>query len=121
MSLDFAIIPINKSYLSAAYNIQTQLQTNITTLDINITIDTDYHISFNTRVNKWKKQEYDIIIINQDYDESNSIIVRFSDKGSKSQIMEIDELINLISSFEDDQINNINDIVNKENETCIIM
>jgi hypothetical protein len=67
-----------------------------------IHIDTDYETLFSARVNKWKKKGYDIISIDEEYDTSNSIIVRFSDKGSRPQMMDVDEFIDLVSSFDDD-------------------
>ena len=105
MSLEFAIIPITSTFLSAAYTIQNKLKDNVK-LDMSINIDTNYEQSFTSRINKWKKQEYDIITIDSDYDESNSIVVRFSDKGSRAQIMEIEEFIDLVSSFEDETNHN---------------
>jgi len=102
MSLDFAIIPITSTFLSPAEDIKQKLQNKIT-LQMNIVIDTNYDTPFNTRINKWKKQEYDIITIDKDYDESHSIVVRFSDKGSRAQSMEIDEFIDLVASYEDEE------------------
>lgn len=105
MSLEFAIIPITDTFLSAAYNIQTKLKENIK-LEMSITIDTNYEQSFISRINKWKKQDYDIITIDSDFDESNSIVVRFSDKGSRAQSMEVEEFIDLVASFEDETNHN---------------
>jgi hypothetical protein len=101
MSLDFSIIPVISDFVSAAYDIQTKIKNNIE-LEINISIDTNYNSSLNSRINKWKKLSHNIITIDQDYNESHSIIVLFSDKGSRAQVMEVDEFIDLLVSFEDD-------------------
>ena len=101
MSLDFSIIPVISDFVSAAYDIQTKIKNNIE-LEINISIDTNYTSSLNSRINKWKKLSHNIITIDQDYNESHSIIVLFSDKGSRAQVMEVDEFIDLLASFEDD-------------------
>jgi hypothetical protein len=101
MSLDFSIIPVISDFVSAAYDIQTKIKNNVE-LEINISIDTNYTSSLNSRINKWKKLSYNIITIDQDYNESHSIIVLFSDKGSRAQVMEVDEFIDLLVSFEDD-------------------
>ena len=101
MSLDFSIIPVISDFVSAAYDIQTKIKNNIE-LEINISIDTNYTSSLNSRINKWKKLSHNIITIDQDYNESHSIIVLFSDKGSRAQVMEVDEFIDLLVSFEDD-------------------
>ena len=100
MSLDFSIIPVISDFVSAAYDIQTKIKNNIE-LEINISIDTNYNSSLNSRINKWKKLSHNIITIDEDYNESHSIIVLFSDKGSRAQVMEVDEFIDLLASFED--------------------
>lgn len=101
MSLEFAIIPVTDEFLSAASTIQTKLKYNVN-VNIIINIDTNYEQSLTSRINNWKKIGYDIITIDAEYYESNSIIVRFSDKGSRAQLMEVDEFIDLVSSFEDE-------------------
>ena len=129
MSLDFAIIPITNMSLNSAYDIQYKL-INSVKLQLNIMIDENYDSTINSRVLSWKKKNYDIITIDSDYQESNSIVVRFSDKGSKPQVMEINEFIELVASYEDgDDINIIEfkkeeqcsvDNVNNISEGCII-
>lgn len=117
MSLDFAIIPITDSVISAAYDIQTKLKDNVE-LEINITIDTNYNTPLSSRINKWKKQSYDIITINEDYNETHSIIVIFSDKGSRGKRMEVGEFIELVASFEDeDKDEHIKETNNSDNKT----
>ncbi len=101
MSLDFAIIPVTNDVISAAYDIQTKLKDNVE-LEINITIDTSYSTLLSSRINKWKKRSYDIITIDQDYNESHSIVVIFADKSSRGKRMEVNEFIELVSSFEDE-------------------
>ena len=105
MSLDFSIIPITSIFITTAYAVQTKLKENIK-LQINIDIDTNYDIPFTSRINKWKKKEYNIITIEEDYHETNTIIIRFSDKGTTTQIMEVDEFIDLVSSFENEEEHN---------------
>lgn len=103
MSLDFAILPVSDEFLSAAQDIQTQLKNKVK-IDINISIDTDYSVFLTTRINKWKKDEYGIITIDNNYRQFNSIIVIFSDKRTRGKHMKVDEFIELIASFEDDNI-----------------
>lgn len=101
MSLNFSIVPITSDYITDAYNIQTKLTERVK--KINIVIDTNYNNGLVTRINKWKKKEYDIITIDQDYAECKSVIVRFSDKGSRPQSMDAEEFIELVASFEEDE------------------
>ena len=110
MPLEFAIIPLTPAFLSAARDIQNKLNTHVK-LKITITIDTNYETPYNTRINKWKKKYYDIITINND---SNSIVVRFSEKGSKSQVMEVNDFIDLVASFDEKEYDN--DLHNSEED-----
>ena len=101
MSVEFVIIPVTHQFESESYVIKSKI---IDSLNINVIIEIDqnYSSSLSSRINKWKKEDYDIIVIEQDYIETKSIIVRFSDKGSKPQVMELEEFIELIASFEDE-------------------
>ena len=122
MSLEFAIIPITDTFLSAAYTIQSKLKDNVK-LEMSITIDTNYEQSFFSRINKWKKQGYNVVTIDSDFDESNSIVVRIFGKGTRAQSMEVEEFIDLVASFEDEPNNNNSnlDSSNNDNNSCIIM
>jgi threonyl-tRNA synthetase len=102
MSLEFTIIPVTSNFVSAAYDIQTKIKDNVELLDIKTSIDTNYSSPLSTRTNKWRKLSHNVITIDQDYNESHSIVVIFSDKGSRPQVMEVDEFIDLLASFEDD-------------------
>jgi len=131
MSLEFAIIPITNTFLSAAYTIQSKLKENVK-LEMSITIDTNYNTQLSTRINKWKKEGYNVVTIDSDFDESNSIVVRIFGKGTRAQSMEVEEFIDLVASFEDetnnnklDGSNNDNnsnlDGLNNDNDGCIVM
>lgn len=123
MSLEFAIIPITDSFISTAYDIQTKLKNNVN-LDLTITIDTNYTTQINSRINKWKKQGYDVVTIDHNYNESKSIIVIFSDKGSRSQVMEVDEFVELVTSYEYEEDNTEIDTKtsdDNQNDGCTIM
>jgi hypothetical protein len=98
-------VPINKNFINIAYEIQNKIK-NAAKVHSYILVDTDYDLQLNRRINKWKKQDYDIIIIDEDFNESNCILVRFIDKGSRPQTMEVEEFIQLIASFEDDNDDN---------------
>ena len=114
-TIEFAIIPMEPTFLSSAYEVQTKLQNNVK-INMRITIDTNYESSIVSRINKWRKQEYDIITIDRNYDVSNSVVVRFSDKGSKAQVMDIDEFIDVVASFEDDDKEQKGETKGKNNE-----
>jgi len=116
MSLEFVIIPMTKNFENVAFDIKNKLNNSVK-LSVTIEIDTNYNNSLQNRITKWKKQEYDIITIDQDFIETNSIVIRFSDKGSKAKTMELEEFIELVSSFEEDENNNSGIDENKNNDT----
>ena len=136
MSLDFAIIPTTSKFFATANDIKYKLTSSVN-CQLDIQIDTDTDIKTQSRIQKWKKRGYNIIFIDEDYDESNSIIVTFSEKGSRPHPMLVDEFIDIVSSYEsdsdtndkkkDDKDDNKNDKTKQtseddnSNETCIIM
>ena len=125
MSLEFVIIPVTHHFENVAHDIKEKLQSSVK-LSILIEIDSNYNSSLTSRISKWRKNIYDIITIDQDFIETNNIIVRFSDKGSKATVMQLEEFIDLVSSFEEDEIKTNNEIdKNNENDNdgfnCFIM
>lgn len=98
MSLKFAIIPINSSFTNAAYDIKSKIKNIVE----EVSIDTNYDLSFTTRIQKRKKDNFNIITIDEDYNETKSIVVKYCEKGSRSHSYEVDEFIDLISSFDNE-------------------
>lgn len=129
MSIEFVIIPVTNHFESDSYVIKSKLIDSLTcNININIDIDQNYSDSLASRINKWKKKDYDIIVIEQDYIETKSIIVQFSEKNSKPQVMELEEFIELVASFEEEpDIANIyvenynNDSYEDSESICIIV
>lgn len=122
MSLEFVVIPSNKIYEDNANDVIAMMRHNI---KHNMVIETDknYDDSLNSRINKWKRKEYDVIIIDEDYPETGYIKVRFCDKGSRPEKMTLLEFIDIVSSFEDeDETQNINEKSDDDNQEggCII-
>lgn len=106
MSLEFVIIPITSDFITTAHDIQNKLKTSIKT-KISIQIDTNYDSLTSARIQKWKKHEFNIITIDNDYNEANTISVLFSEKRSRPEVMEVEEFIDLVASFEDKDQHNI--------------
>lgn len=98
MSLKFAIIPINSSFVNVAYDIKSKIKNIVK----EVYIDTNYDLSFTSRIQKQKKNNFNIITIDEDYNETKSIVVKYCEKGSRSHSYEVDEFIDLISSFDND-------------------
>jgi uncharacterized protein (UPF0333 family) len=127
MSLKFAIIPINSSFTNAAYDIKSKIKNIVE----EVSIDTNYDLSFTTRIQKRKKDNFNIITIDEDYNETKSIVVKYCEKGSRSHSYEVDEFIDLISSFDNEDTDD-NDVEGREdknkdtdedtnNNDCVIM
>ena len=127
MSLRFAIIPINSSFTNAAYDIKSKIKNIVE----EVSIDTNYDLSFTTRIQKRKKDNFNIITIDEDYNETKSIVVKYCEKGSRSHSYEVDEFIDLISSFDNEDDNDVegredknkdtDEDTNNNNNDCIIM
>ena len=127
MSLKFAIIPINSSFTNVAYDIKSKIKNIVE----EVSIDTNYDLSFTTRIQKRKKDNFNIITIDEDYNETKSIVVKYCEKGSRSHSYEVDEFIDLISSFDNEDTDD-NDSEGREdknkdtdedtnNNDCVIM
>ena len=115
MSLEFVIIPTTNKYENAARDIKDVLEDSISQIG-DVTVDCNYLSPLNTRVSKWKKNEYIIITVDNEYFLTNSITVRFADKKSHPSLMEVDEFISLVSSFNDaSKDTNTNDTNNDTN------
>ena len=127
MSLKFAIIPINSSFTNAAYDIKSKIKHIVE----EVSIDTNYDLSFTTRIQKRKKDKFNIITIDEDYNETKSIVVKYCEKGSRSYSYEVDEFIDLISSFDNEDENDAEGTEDKShaegtedtnnNNDCVIM
>ena len=98
MSLKFTIIPINSSFVNVAYDIKSKIKNIVK----EVYIDTNYDLSFTTRIQKQKKCDFNIITIDEDYNETKSIVVKYCEKGSRAHSYEVDEFIDLILSFDND-------------------
>ena len=125
MSLEFVIIPLTSVFFTTAQDIHDKLKNAIQT-NINIQLDTNYDTIITQRINKWKKTEFNIITIDDNYYQTNTITVRFSDKRSEPEIMEVEEFIDLVASFEDEDQHNIHHTIDsddddKQNGGCIVM
>jgi hypothetical protein len=115
MSLDFVIIPFNSTFEESSLTIITQIQDSIE--HISLSLDTDYSKSYNSRKNKWKQDDYNIIMINQDFIESGYINVTISGNQEK---MSVQEFIDLVSNFEHTEDDDEDSDKTDEEDYCII-
>jgi hypothetical protein len=103
MFAEIAIIPLNKSFEHVANQIQDRLKC-CSISNISSTIDNNYSLSMNKRFDNWIDMNYEIIIINQEYNKTKKFEVCFYDSIKSNHTMDIEELIELIESvFSDDE------------------
>jgi len=114
MSLDFTIIPISQIFEKSANEIKSRILTEIKTYTV-VEIDTNYSSNLNSRTTKWKKLGYDIIIVDYEFLETKNIKVKFMGKNNNIENMQFDDFIDLIVSFEQNDIepNNKTDYADK--------
>jgi hypothetical protein len=114
MSLEFVIIPFNATFEETALTLKTQIEGSVSS--ISLSMDTDYVKSYNNRQNKWEQEEYNTIMVNHDYVESNYIIVTID---SKQERMTVEEFIDLVSNFEHNDDDDASDNSGEE-DNCVI-
>ena len=120
MSLEFVIIPSSKIYEDYANNVEIIMRQNIKH-NVVIDIDEDYDEELDSRINKWSKKEYHIIIVDEEYTKNNILSVIFYDKESTPEKMSILDFVDIISSFEDVKLDeDVEDDDTTENSGCIL-
>jgi threonyl-tRNA synthetase len=97
MIFDFIIIPVDDKYIDVAYYIRYKLE-EIYCIS-HIIIDNNYNNSFSSRIDSSRSKQYNIISINQDYEETNTITVIFQHTGFKVETMTIRDFLDLISNY----------------------
>jgi hypothetical protein len=103
MIFDFIIIPVNNTFINVAFYLRYKLE------EINyfsqIIIDKNYHDSFSSRVNICREKKYNIITINEDYNEAQTINVIFQHTDFKVETMPLRDFLILVSDYIDDNDN----------------
>lgn len=123
MSLEFVMIPSIKEYENDANELIEKLKNNITK-SVDFEFDNNYQMKLNSRVGRHRKADKDIIVIDNNYKEKDSLTIWFSDKGSRMQKMDVDEFTTLLNEFIDGDNIGDNDIVDnddKTEDTCLLM
>lgn len=104
MTLEFVILPVSKEFELDAYDVENKIKSAYDKT-IYIEVDTKYTTSLSSKINKYRKDGTDMIIIDNKYSEDKILSVRFADKGSRSNLMKLDDFIEFIVSLdlEDDE------------------
>ncbi len=103
-TLKFVVIPTKNTYEEYSEEIVLKIK-DINNCDAEL--DNNYNEILNIRVNKYKKNNKNVITIGLSEVEHNTIMIHFN--GSRPKTMEYNEFIELLESYDDDE--------EEENET----
>lgn len=93
--LKFVVIPSKNEYEEYSKNIVSRIEE---VNNCSAEIDTNYRESLKLRINKYKKNNKNIITIGLSEIEHDTIMIHFN--GSRPKTMECDEFITLLESYE---------------------
>jgi hypothetical protein len=96
-TLKFIVIPTKNTYEEYSEEIVSKIK-DVENCTANI--DNNYTDSMNSRVNKYKKNNKNIITIGLSEVEHNTIMIHFN--GIRPKTMELDEFISLLESYENE-------------------
>ena len=96
-TLKFIVIPTKNTYEDYSEEIVSKIK-DVENCSANI--DNNYTDSMNSRVNKYKKNNKNIITIGLSEVEHNTIMIHFN--GIRPKTMELDEFISLLESYENE-------------------
>ena len=96
--LKFVVIPSKNDYEEYSENVVSRIK-NVN--DCSAELDTNYRESLKTRIDKYKKNNKNIITIGLSEIEHDTIMIHFN--GSRPKTMECDEFITLLESYDEDE------------------
>lgn len=96
-TLKFTVIPTKNTYEEYSEEIVSQIK-NVENCDA--ILDVTYGDTLNSRVNKYKKNNKNIITIGLSEVEHNTIMIHFN--GVRPKTMELDEFIALLESYDEE-------------------
>jgi hypothetical protein len=96
-TLKFIVIPTKNNYEEYSEEIISKIKD---VENCNAELDKNYNDTMNTRVNKYKKNNKNIITIGLSEVEHNTIMIHFN--GVRPKTMELDEFIALLESYEEE-------------------
>lgn len=96
-TLKFVIVPTKNLYEEYSEEIVSKIKE---IENCNADIDKNYSESMNARVNKYKKNNKNIITIGLSEVEHNTIMIHFN--GVRPKTMELDEFLALLDSYDED-------------------
>jgi hypothetical protein len=101
MSPEISIIPLSSIHESYAHDILKSIKDSVKN-PIDILIDTNYNSSIKSRIGKYRRQNRDIITIDYDFINTNTINIYFAGQSNNPVKMPLLELIELITTLENE-------------------
>lgn len=95
--LKFIVIPTKNTYEEYSEEIVSKIKD---VNNCNAELDKNYNETLNSRVNKYKKNNKNIITIGLSEVEHNTIMIHFN--GVRPKTMELDEFLALLDSYDED-------------------
>ena len=99
--LKFIVIPTKNTYEEYSEEIVSKIKE---VNNCNAELDRNYNETLNARVNKYKKNNKNVITIGLSEVEHDTIMIHFN--GARPKTMECDEFIALLESYDDDDFLN---------------
>ena len=96
--LKFVVIPSKNEYEEYSENIVSRIEE---VNNCSAEVDKNYKENLKVRINKYKKNNKNIITIGLSEIEHDTIMIHFN--GSRPKTMECDEFITLLESYDDDE------------------
>ena len=100
MSLIFQLIPVSQAYENNANELITNILNKVKN-QLDFFIDSQYSVPLRIRVKKFTDNNIDVIIINEEYEKTKYFLVQLSDIESEPELMNVEELIDLIESYDE--------------------
>jgi hypothetical protein len=99
--LRFIVIPTKNNYEEYSEEIVSKIKD---VEDCTADLDKSYNETLNSRVNKYKKNNKNVITIGLSEVEHNTIMIHFN--GTRPKTMELDEFVELLESYDEEDSEN---------------
>ena len=106
MPVEFAIIPIDRECDEYAMQIKTKIEEVVSG---NIIVDNNYDTPLQKKLIRHKLNCYDIITLTQNNISKNQLTIRYFEKGSRPELLSVDDFIELIKSYYDEETKDNNE------------
>jgi len=117
MPVEFAIIPIDPECDEYAMQIKTKIEEVVSG---NIIVDNNYDTPLQKKLIRHKLNGYDIITLTKTNMSKNELTIRYFEKGSRPELLSVDDFIELIKSYYDEETKDNNEETKDNNHALNI-